>query len=94
MSKPDVLKVLKAVPMNKVTVTKEIVRLIRELDTEEALEHLWGLDKSELHADVRVALFRALWSYSEHDEPWRIFARAAQDSDPETAKAVSTIPDD
>jgi hypothetical protein len=93
MSKIDQLELLKSVPMEKVTVAKEAVRLVGDLDTEEALQYLLAKEKVKLHSDVRIAIFRALWSYLERDEPWEVFSRAAADPDPETAKAVSTIPD-
>jgi hypothetical protein len=93
MSKSEVFHVLQSAPMGKVTVAKEVVRLIGELETEEAFRYLLAKEKTQLHPDVRIALFRALWSYLERGETWEVFRRAATDPDPETAKAISTIPD-
>jgi HEAT repeat protein len=92
MSKMEVLKLLKSVSMTQVTVAKEVVRLIGDLEIEDAFQNLLEIEQTELHDDVRTALFRALWSYLDRDETWRLFMKAAQDPEPHTAKAVLDIP--
>src|SRR5262249_9071777 len=57
----ETLALLKAAPREKVTVAKEIVRLIGELRIEAAYQELLVWDGRGLHRDVRVALLRALW---------------------------------
>ncbi|KAH8671788.1 hypothetical protein BGZ60DRAFT_537224 [Tricladium varicosporioides] len=94
MSKSKVLKLLSAVPMEKVTVAKEAVRLIGDLGTEEAFQHLLAMEKQDLHKDVRIALCRALWSFLGRPQTWEIYGRAALDPEPEISKAVVRIPDD
>ena len=51
---------LRRVPMGKVTVAKEVVRLLGDMASDEAYDHLLSLDRADLHRDVRVALLRAL----------------------------------
>jgi len=94
MLSPEIFEILKGISMKKATVVKEIIRLIGDLDTEEGLHYLLELEKTELKTDVRVALFRALWSYLERDEAWTVFHHAAANPDPVIGKAICTIPDD
>lgn len=88
------LMLLKNVPLTKVTVAKEVVRLIGELPTEQAYAELLAIDSQELHRDVRVALLRALWDHAEHDATWPILMRAATAADPAIADGVIRIPAD
>jgi hypothetical protein len=92
--KTEIFQLLKSAPQNKVTVAKETIRLTGELETEEAFQYLLEKDKETLHRDVRIALLRALWSYLDREETWEIFARAAEDAESHTAKAIGHIPDD
>ncbi|KAE8446827.1 hypothetical protein EG329_011604 [Mollisiaceae sp. DMI_Dod_QoI] len=92
MSKTDVLSLLKSVPQTKVTVAKETLRLIGELETDEAFIYLLERGKENLHADVRLAIFRALLNFTDRDETWAFFRRTAEDPSPDLAKIVSTIP--
>lgn len=94
MSKSETFTLLKAVPETKATVAKEKVRLIGDLETEDALQWLLEAEKTKLHASVRKALLRALWPYLTHDETWAIFNRAARDPEPDVAKGVISIPSD
>ncbi|KAH9213074.1 hypothetical protein DL95DRAFT_390878 [Leptodontidium sp. 2 PMI_412] len=92
--KDKVFELLSSIPQTKVTVAKETVRLIGEMSTEKAFQYLLEKEQTELHADVRVALYRALWTYLDRDETWEIFIRAAENPDPKIAKAVCSIPED
>jgi hypothetical protein len=92
MSKEDALDMLRTVPLTRVTVAKEVVRLIGDLSSELAYRELLSMETRELHRDVRVALLHALWSYTEQAETWVIFARAAQSSDTAIAQGVIHIP--
>jgi HEAT repeat protein len=94
MEKSEAFEVLKAVPSTKVTVAKETVRIIGDLETEEAFEWLLEAEKGKLHASVRKALLRALWPYLDRDETWKIFNKAAEDTEPDVAKGVVDIPVD
>ncbi len=81
--------------MRKVTVAKEVLRLIGELPGGEAYADLLRNGPvSELHRDVRVALLRALWDHLERAETWPILERAATSDDPAIAAGVINIPVD
>jgi len=92
--KADVFSILKSVPNTKVTVAKETVRLIGDLETEEAFQWLLETEKGSLHSSVRKALLRALWSFLDRDKTWQIFTLAAQDPEPDVATGVISIPVD
>lgn len=94
MAKADVFSLLKSVPLTKVTVAKETLRLIGELETDEAFKYLLEKGKEKLHADVRLALFKRLLSFTDRDETWAFFQHTAEDPEPDIAKIVATIPED
>lgn len=88
------LALLKKVPMHKVTVAKEVVRLLGELRSEPAFAALLALDGPTLHRDVRIALIRALWDHLERPETWQFLRGAATGSDWILASRVGDIPPD
>jgi hypothetical protein len=88
------LALLQAVPTQKVTVAKEVIRLLGDLDTPAAYPLLLEMDARSLHRDVRVALLRAFWFYLERPETWPILYHAAADPDPAVAAGVVWIPTD
>jgi hypothetical protein len=85
------LELLRAVPLDKVTVAKEVVRLLGELSGGAGYADLLTLDARELHRDVRVALLRAFWDHLEREETWPILERAARSPDPAIAAGVVRI---
>jgi hypothetical protein len=91
MPKEQAVAQLQSVPVERVTVAKEVVRLLGDLRSDAAYEHLLRLDAQELHRDVRVALVRALWCFLERDQTWPILERAAESSDPALAAIVARI---
>lgn len=88
------LTLLQNAPTEKITVAKEVVRLLGELDTPDVYRLLLEMDSRPLHRDVRVALLRALWDHIERDETWLVLNRAAADPDPAVAAGVVRIPTD
>ena len=68
MPGPRALEMLRGVPMKRVTVAKEVVRLVGELGSAEAFAFLRGLEGRPLHRDVEVARLRALWDHLERPE--------------------------
>lgn len=88
------LTLLQAVPTGKVTVAKEVLRLLGELKTPAVYPLLLEMDTRPLHRDVRVALLRALWDHLEREETWPILNHAATNSDPAIASGVVWIPTD
>ncbi|MDI1431449.1 hypothetical protein [Polyangium sorediatum] len=92
LRREEVLAELRAVPTNKVTVAKEVVRLLGELGGDDAYQELLRLDKPGTHRDVRIALLRALWDHLEKAETWAIFEKAVQDPDWIVASKLADIP--
>ncbi len=86
------LSVLTTVSLKRVTVAKEVLRLIGELPGEKAFQYLLTQNNDTLHRDVRVALIRALWNHMERDEAWEIFNAAAINEDQALANAVANLP--
>ncbi len=100
MSQSTALEMLKRAPLERVTVAKEVLRLIGELRSESAYAYLLERNLSvappqkPLHRDVRAALLRALWDYLEDQRTWDILLAAAIDPDPAIADGVIHIPVD
>jgi len=92
MRRPQVLAELRAVPTKKVTVAKEVVRLLGELGGEDAYQELLRLNTSTAHRDVRIAVLRALWDHLERRETWEIFEKAVKDPDWIIASKLADIP--
>ncbi|RUT04400.1 hypothetical protein DSM106972_046280 [Dulcicalothrix desertica PCC 7102] len=88
MPENQALQTLRAVPLNKVTVAKEVVRLLGELPSSEAYTELLSWNERDLHRDVRVAFIRALSNHLEHPETWPILFGAATSSDTAIARTV------
>jgi hypothetical protein len=86
------LDLLRQVPLEKVTVAKETIRLLGELPGSAAYADLLAFAARELHRDVRVALLRALWDSLEQPETWPVFEQAAVAADPAVAAGVIRIP--
>ncbi len=92
MPPQQALDLLRQTPVERVTVGKEVMRLIGELRTQAAWQQLLIFSQQNLHRDVRVALLRALWDYLEQPETWDVFQAAARDEDPAIADGVIRIP--
>lgn len=88
----DAAQLLRDVPTTKVTVAKEVVRLLGELPPAVAYIELQRLATLDLHRDVRVALLRALWDHLEEPATWPLLNAAAADEDPAVAAGVVRIP--
>ncbi len=89
-----VASLLADVPMTKVTVAKEVVRLLGELRSDAAYERLLALDAMSLHRDVRIAMLRALWDHLDREQTWGVFERAVAAPDWVMASRVGDIPAD
>lgn len=77
MAPARAVELLASAPLEKVTVAKEIVRLLGDLKTPKALDLLLEKAEQPLHRDVRVALLRALWEHLEDARVWPILEAAA-----------------
>ncbi len=93
-SEPErVFAVLSQAPRSKVTIAKEILRLIGELKTEEAFQFLIAESAQDLHRDTRVALLRAFWDYRDRPETWNIIEQAAASDDAPLAQMAGRTPE-
>lgn len=88
------LHLLGEVPLVKVTVAKEVVRLLGEMRVEAAYQRLVALDQTDLHRDVRIAMLRALWDHLDRAPTWQVFARAVAGPDWVMASRLGDIPAD
>jgi hypothetical protein len=88
------LELLATVPLTKVTVAKEVVRLLGELRLGAAYQRLVELDATDLHRDVRIATLRALWDHLDRAPTWQVFARAVTGPDWVMASRLGDIPAD
>ena len=86
--------ILKNVDSQKVTVNKEIVRLLGDLDSDAAYQELLAKTSNNLHRDVRIASLRALWEHLEKAETWSTLEQAARDTDEAVATMVGRTPGD
>ncbi len=89
---PDqALTILRAAPMDRVTVAKEIVRLIADLKTDAAFATLLTLASGDLHRDARIALLRSLDLYLDRESTWTLLESAVHAPDPELAVAPLSL---
>ena len=94
MPTTQALTLLRGVPRRRVTVAKEVVRLLGELPGGAAYADLLAMAGEDVHRDVRVALLRALWDHLEQPETWPVLEQAATSDDPAIAAGVIRIPAD
>ena len=92
LPRAEIVATLKAVPMGRVTVAKEVLRMLGELGGPEVRDHLVAIGRSELHRDVRIALLRSLWDHIEHPPAWALLEDAAADPDPILVGRLLSIP--
>jgi hypothetical protein len=89
---PDqALAILRVVPLERVTVSKEVVRFIGDLRTEAAYQELLAREGGELQRDVRIALLGALAGYLDLEPTWEVYARAAISPDAEVAQTLLAL---
>jgi hypothetical protein len=88
------LALLRNVPLDKVTVAKECVRLLGEIPGDDAFPELMRIDALSLHRDVRTALLRALWGHLERPEARAVLDREAATADAATMNSIVRIPAD
>ena len=83
------LEILRDVPLQKVTVAKEVIRLLGDLNFAPALDFLLELAATDLHRDARVALNRALWEHLDDPRAWPILEDAARSNDAAVARMAA-----
>lgn len=95
MPRDAALALLQTVPMTRVTVAKEVIRLIGDLGTEAAYQHLRALaGRDDLHRDVAVAVLRSLWLFLDRADSWDLLDRAAEGEELSAAVLVTRTPAD
>ncbi len=93
MPQEQAVALLRTAPLGKVTVAKEVLRLVGDAGGDKAYAHLQEVAaKSDLHPDVRIALLRALWGFLDREETWRSFEKAACDESLAVARAAIRVP--
>jgi len=93
MPTAQALRLIGQVPRNKVTVAKEIVRLVGDLRSDAAYDFLAVFDGDEsLHPDVRIALLRAYWNFLDRPETWLRLRSAALNGSPALARSTIRVP--
>ena len=83
------LEILRSVSLQKVTVAKEVVRLLADLGSDAAFDFLLEMAARELHRDVRVALGRALWEHLDDARSWPILDESARSEDAAIARMAA-----
>ena len=74
------------------TVAKEVVRLLGELQTEESFQELLTWTDRPLHRDVRIALLRAMWDHLDKGQAWEMLDAAARSEDAAVATMAGRTP--
>jgi len=92
MPSTPAISLLKGVTVSRVTVAKEVVRLLGELRTDESFEELLTWNDRLLHRDVRIALLRAMWDHLDKAEAWTILEAAARSEDSAVATMAGRTP--
>lgn len=92
LGQAETMRVLARVPLQRVTVAKEVMRLMGERGGIEARDHLIAVGAGPLHRDVRIALLRALWDHIEHPPAFALLEAAASDPDPILVQRLLSIP--
>ena len=88
----EALTLLRSVPFERVTVAKEVVRLVSEFDEPAAWEQLVAYSQQDLHRDVRIALLQSLDRHLERPQAWEMLQAAARDADATVAQATVSLP--
>jgi hypothetical protein len=88
------VSILQSAAWKKITVGKEIVRLLGDLGSVTAYQELLVWHRRDLHRDLRIALLRSLWENLDKSDTWNILEQAAADPDEATATMVGRTPGD
>jgi hypothetical protein len=86
-----VIEVMRGVPLSKVTVAKEAVRMAGEFGGSASFGWFGELHRQDLHRDVRGALLRALWDHLDRPEAWTILDESVTSPDPGVVIGLARI---
>ncbi len=90
----NAVSILKNASGEKITVAKEIIRLLGDLSSDTAYQELLAWNERDLHRDVKIALLRALWEHLEKESTWAILEQAATHPDEAVGTMVGRTPGD
>jgi hypothetical protein len=94
MPNDKALEQLRSITSNKITVQKEVIRLMGDLPRAAGISSVLDkLTQSGLHRDVRIACLRGLWEHLDLPEVWPPLLEAADSTDESIGKAIATIPE-
>jgi hypothetical protein len=79
-------------PRLKVTVHKEVVRLLGQYATDRALRLLHECASTSVHRDVKIAILHAARSMLGREAAWALLTAAAADESPDVARAMVEVP--
>ncbi|ULH18229.1 hypothetical protein MF271_22445 (plasmid) [Deinococcus sp. KNUC1210] len=88
----EALRLLLQVPRDRVTVLKEVVRLIGDLPGDAAYHALLDLSEQPLHRDVRVAVLRGFWNHLNRPATWPVLLAAASSADAALSDGLVRLP--
>jgi hypothetical protein len=88
----EALATLLARPKLRITVHKEVLRLLGQCGTEAAVELLRGAWAAPVHRDVRIAAIHAARSCLGRPEAWTLLSEAATAASPDIARAIVEVP--
>jgi hypothetical protein len=91
MPAAEALQRLTSIDSPKVTVAKEVARLLGDLPHGLGVSVLLERLSGDLHRDVRLAALRGLWDHLDNDLVWPPFWDAAQSPDPAIGRALSAV---
>lgn len=93
-SQSEIFDLLLSVPLDRVTVAKEVVRLLGEYGGISARDHIIELGAQQLHRDVFIALLRALWDHLDYPPAWALVEKGLSSDDPIIISRLIAIPRD
>ncbi len=85
------LEILRGVALDRVTVAKEVIRLIGDLPPDVGYPELLAFARRDLHRDVRIALLRTLDRYLDRAQSWELLEEATRSSERELALAPLSL---
>lgn len=94
------LPIVLQAPRNQVTVYKEVVRLLGDIESDEAFSELLSIaalnesGEQPLHRDVRVAMLCAFWNHLDNEESWKVLQAAVNDPNEVVAYTAIRTPAD
>ncbi|MBY0550406.1 MAG: hypothetical protein K2W95_24215 [Candidatus Obscuribacterales bacterium] len=93
MPQPEAIAILKRVQSKSITVQKEVARLIGDVGGREAFDLLISMVQRETNRDLKAAMVRALWGYTEESaEVWDVLEKAVESADRVVASAAVRVP--